>query len=128
MDISRRLVVCAVVLAAAAGFTIPALLARADDPDLAPPLRLRTVEMDPSTSPPAAPRDPVPVVPRNDRADDAVRGGDDDDDEGPGTDDDGPNGDDDGPHDRDSRREATGNSGNDRSDDASNDASSGSAD
>jgi len=128
MDISRRLVVCAVALAVAAGFTVPALLARADDPDLAPPLRLRTVETDPSPSPPAAPRDPVPVLPRNDRADDAVRGGDDDDD-GPGTeaDDDEPDGNGDGPRDRDSR-EATDGAGNDRSDDASHDASSGSAD
>ena len=94
MDISRRLVVCSRrARGRQRGSPSPQLLARADDPDLAPPLRLRTVETDPSTSPPAAPRDPVPVVPLNDRADDAVRGGDDDDDDGPG--DDEPNGDDD---------------------------------
>jgi len=99
MTISRPLVVTSVLLAAAAGLALPALVRPGSEPTLSGPLELRAVTG--STEPvsgrlPDVPLDPVPVVPLAERRDDTARPTVDDD-EGPDdADDDGvPGGDDD---------------------------------
>ena len=96
MTISRRLVVASVLLAAAAGLALPALVRSGSEPTLSGPVELRTVTG--STEPvsgrlPDVPLDPVPVVPLAERRDDPARATVDDDD-GPddADEDDGPSG------------------------------------
>jgi hypothetical protein len=83
MTISRRLVVASVLLAAAGGLALPALVRPGSEPTLSGPVELRTVTG--ATEPvsgrlPDVPLDPVPVVPLAERRDDPARATVDDDD------------------------------------------------
>lgn len=73
MDISRRVVLGAIGLAASAGLAFPAVVSRSAEPALAPPVQLSrdggstgaATGSGPSSLP--APSEPVPVTPRGER-------------------------------------------------------------
>lgn len=79
MDISRRVVLVAIGMAASAGLVFPAVVSRSAEPALAPPVQLSrdggstgaATGSGPSSLP--APSEPVPVTPRGERRNDDAR-------------------------------------------------------
>lgn len=87
MNISRRIVVLSIGLAAAAGLGFTAILERPSPPELSRPVELiqdddGDVGRPAVVSPPAVPTDPVPVAPRAPRREDDARPAADEDDGG----------------------------------------------
>jgi len=101
MDISRRIAMVSLGLAAAAGLAFPAILTRSSEPPLVQPVEISgdkgsATGSAPSSAPVDVPREPVPVVPHGERDDNARTGVDDDDADDERNDGDGDDRDDDG--------------------------------
>jgi hypothetical protein len=122
MDISRRVVVMSLTVAAAGGLALPALVGGSGEPPLTEPVQVTRSD---ATGSPDVPSEPVPVPPQVRRQDENARTNLDEDDDQPVTDDD--DGGDDGPDRTTDRRQDGGGSGGAGTDDAGGDGG-GSAD